>query len=217
MRLLASIPLLAGLLVGVASSGAGANAGDPRVVQGVLAWSPGAQDASFVVVRADDGRHYVADLSSAQRRGDPVNVGDRISVVGVEGTRPWEVSALVMGSGDSALAALSPPPVAPSASPATRTPPLSAPAEGPATASRPWRRIHGRVDSVADKTLRLRDVDGRSVTVDVSRLIGNVKTVVRPGDYATVFVVAEGDDRLVAVGFVQSDGAEASASPRLPR
>jgi hypothetical protein len=217
MRSFASIPLLVALLVGVASSEAGANAGDPRVVQGVLAWSPGAPGAPFVVVRADDGRHYVADLTSAQRRGDPVNVGDRISLVGVEGARPWEVSTLVMGSGDSALAGLAPPPASPSAAPATRTPPLSAPAESPATAPRPWRRIHGRVDSVADKTLRLRDVDGRSVTVDVSRLIGNVKTVVRPGDYATVFVVAEAGDRLVAVGFVQSDGAEGSASPRLPR
>jgi hypothetical protein len=96
------------------------------------------------------------------------------------------------------------------------TPAPAAPAERPGASVRPWRRIRGTVDSVADKTLRLRDVGGRIVSVDVSRLTGDPGTVLRPGDLATIFVVAE-DQRLVAVGFVQTDGSAASASPRPPR
>jgi hypothetical protein len=213
MSCVTRILLLASVIL-LLSSGALANPGDPRVLQGVMAWSPGANGPPFVVVRTDDGRNYVADLSAAQRRGEPVNIGDRVSLVGVEGARPWEMTAIVVGSGDSALAALSPAPASPSASPATTTP--AAP-EQPAATARPWRRIHGRVESVADKTLRLRDVDGRSMTVDTSQLIGNVETVLRPGDQATVFVVPADDQRLVAVGFVQTQGSEASASPRQPR
>ena len=207
--------LLAGLLVVIASSETVAGPGDPRVLRGVLAWSPGAEGAAFLVVRGDDGRHYVADVSAAQRRGT-VNVGDRLSLVGVEGPHPWEMSAIVMGAGDSALAALSTPADVPAASPAM-TPRRVAPAERATAAERAWRRIHGNVESVGDGTLRLREADGRSVTVDMSRLIGNAWRTVRPGAGATVFVVAEADQRLVAVGFVQADGAGGSAAPRRPR
>lgn len=201
-----------------------ANPGDPRIVQGVLVWSAAGNGAPFVVVRGDDGRHYVADVSATQRRGDrPVNPGDRVSLVGVEGPRPWEMSTMVLGLGDSALAALPP---ADSASPAASPPMTPAPGrpavrsqgpERPAAAARSWRRIHGRVDSISGKTVRLRDSDGRSVTVDVSPLKGSAETVLRPGAEATLFVVAESGDQLVAVGLVQTDTAQPSASPRQPR
>ena len=199
--------------------GAAANPGDPRIVQGVLVWSSGADGAPFVVVRGDDGRHYVADVSTAQRRGErPPNVGDRISLVGAEGTRPWEMSVVVVGPGNSALGAL-PPPTASPPGPggmATPTPPPSP--ERPGAAARPWRRIHGRIESIEGKTLRLRDdADGRSVTVDTSQLKGNAEAALRAGDDATVFVVAESDQRLVAVGFVHTDAPHPAALPRQPR
>jgi hypothetical protein len=202
----------------LAASTAWAGAGDPRVVQGTLAWSPGADGTPFVVVRGDDGRHYVADLSTAQRRGErPIVVGDRVSVVGVEGARPWEVSTVVVGLGDAALAALplpaapaTTPPGAPGA-PAAPAPPRAAPAD------RPWQRIEGTVDSMSGDTLRLRGRDGRNVSVDLSQLKGNTTSALRPGDRATVFVVSGEDQRLVAVGLVQTDGPEPSASPRQRR
>jgi hypothetical protein len=216
MKSLALIALAAPVLVAITSSEVVAKPGDPRVVQGVLAWSASVRGAPFVVVRGDDGAHYVADLSTAQRRGDPVNVGDRISLVGVEGNRNWEMTTLVIGSGDTALAALPAPPGQAAPAPAASAAP-AAPAAA-AAAPRAWRRIHGRIDSVADKTVRLRDTDGRNVTVDVSRLAGDARALVQPGDDATVFVVGEDDQRLVAVGFVQRDGsAGVSASPRSAR
>lgn len=163
----------------------------------MLAWAAGTEGTPFVIVLGDDGRYYVADLSGAQRRGGAVNVGDRISLAGVEGPRPWQLSALVVGAGDTAIAALTPSSDFPSASPAM-------PADRPATASRPWRQIRGTVDAVTDGSLRLRETDGRKVTVDLSRLGRGGAATLRPGDRATVFVVAEDGQRLVAVGFVQS-------------
>src|SRR5262249_15543372 len=63
-----------------------ANPGDPSVLQGTLVWLPGTGEP-FTVVRADDGRHFVVDLSAAQTRGTIGGVGDRVSVVGAGGWR----------------------------------------------------------------------------------------------------------------------------------
>ncbi len=196
-----------------------ANPGDPRVVQGTLVWSPGAAAEPFVIVRADDGKYYVAGLSAAQSRGT-INVGDRISVVGVEGARPFEVATAVIGAGDSALSAPLPAPAtgspaaaaSPSASPPTMTSP--GPPAAPAT-ERTWRQIDGKVQSVSKTELTLRDATGGAVSVDVSRLTGDLASVVQAGDEVTVFVTAaEGVDRLVAVGFVHAEPATGSALPR---
>ena len=218
IRALTRAVLIALGLAGV-SAIAHANPGDPRVVQGTLVWSPGAAAEPFVIVRADDGKYYVADLSAAQARGN-INVGDRISVVGVEGARPFEVATAVIGAGDSALSVPSPAPAtgspaaaaSPSASPPTMTP--AGTGAAPAT-ERTWRQIDGTVQSVSKTELTLRDATGGTVSVDVSRLTGNLAGVVQAGDQVTVFVTAaEGDDRLVAVGFVHAEPATGSALPR---
>ena len=190
---------------------AAANPGDPRVVQGTLVWLPGTSGEPFAVLRADDGKHFVVDLSAAQSRGT-IGVGDRVSVVGVEGIRPFEVATIVIGAGDAALTASPPaPPASPSASPPT----VTAPAPAPAAPERPWRRIDGKVQSISNSRLTVRDADGRAVSVDLSRLTGDVTSVLRPGDDVTVFVAAgDRDDRLVAVGFVHADPAPGSALPR---
>jgi len=185
---------------------AAANPGDPRVLQGTVVWLPGTSGEPFVVVRADDSKHFVVDLSAAQSRGT-MAVGDRVSVAGVEGVRPFEVAAIAVGAGD----AVSPPPVSPSASPPT----VTAPAPPPAAPERPWRRIDGKVQTISNSRLTLRDADGRVVSIDLSRLNGDVTSVLRPGDDVTVFVTAgDRDDRLVAVGFVHADPAPGSALPR---
>ncbi len=206
-----ALTALVGLGLALVPAVAAASPGDPRVVQGTLVWLPGTSGEPFVIVRADDGKHFVVDLSAAQSRGS-IAVGDRVSVVGAEGARPFEVATIVIGAGDSALTA-SPPaaPASPSASPPTLTPPAAA----PAPPERPWRRIDGKVQSVSNASLTLRDADGRVVSVDVSRLTGDVSSVVGPGDDVTVFVSpADGEDRLVAVGFVHAEPATGSALPR---
>jgi len=181
------------VLVLTASSAAG-SPGEPRAVQGVLAWAAAAESAPFAVVQGDDGRYYVVDLSNAQRRGGPVSIGDRVSAAGVEGQHPWQVAARVVGEGDTA--------VSPQAAPSDAI--AASPAMPPAPDSRAWRQIRGTVDAVTDGTVRLREVDGRKVTVDLSRLGGRSASMLRPGDRATVFVIPEDGQRLVAVGVVQT-------------
>ncbi len=213
-----TLAVLIALAVVIAPAITHANPGDPRVVRGALVWSPGAAGEPFVVVRADDGKYYVADLSAAQSRGT-INVGDRISVVGVEGVRPFEVATIVIGAGDSALSATAPAPAipstgaadSPSASPPTVTPPVAD--ASPATER--TRRIDGKVQSVSSTRLTLRDATGDTVAVDISRLSGDIGSVVQAGDDVTVFATAvEGEDRLVAVGFVHTEPAMGSALPR---
>lgn len=209
------------------ASSTSAGPGDPRTLRGTLAWSPGGGGRPFVVVRTDDGNYYIADLLVAQSRG-PLNVGERVSVVGVEGTRPFEIVAGVIGPGDTALAP-SPPgspslpaalqaapsataPAAPSASPPTITPPAPASADP----SRAWRRVEGKVQSIGNGVLTIREGTGATVSVDVSALRGDTTNVLRSGDEVTVFATtaAEGSDRLVAVGFVHAEPAPGSALPR---
>src|SRR5262249_31477927 len=116
-----------------------ANPGDPSVLQGTLVWLPGTGEP-FTVVRAGGGRHFVVDLSAAPPRGTIGGVGDRVSVVGVEGTRPFEIAAIVIGAGDAALPAAPPVGAGP---PAASPPTVTAPAPPPAAPERPWRRIDG--------------------------------------------------------------------------
>ncbi|HEU5319590.1 MAG TPA: hypothetical protein VFX28_02220, partial [Methylomirabilota bacterium] len=174
--------------------------GDPRAVQGTLMWPPALGAEPFVVIRADDGRYYYADVTAAQRRTEaPVTAGGRVSVVGVEGVRPHEVAALSVGAGDLPASALTPP----------------EPAEG-APGPEPLWRLHGTVQSMRGTTLTLRTADGRVHDVDVSRLSERTRLAVRPGEEVTLFGVPAPDQTLVANGFIQSEPYPA-ASPGAPR
>jgi len=190
-----------------------ASPGDPRIVRGVLQWPSTLAREPFVVVRGDDGVDYVADVSTAQRRGErPVTAGARVSVVAVEGGRPYEVTAILIGLGDAAIAGLTPAEAsdAPSASPATAPPrpatglpgqPGPAPLAPVAPRER-WQRVEGTVGSLAGTELVLKTPAGAPMAVDVSRLSARVRRSLAPGDAVTVFVVSR-ETGLVATGLVQ--------------
>jgi len=81
--------------------------GDARLVQGTLEWPATVGGEPFIVVRADDGRWYYADVASAQRHlSGPLTAGTRIAVVGVEGAKPHEINVVAFGTGDAAALAL---------------------------------------------------------------------------------------------------------------
>ena len=107
--------------------------GDPRVLRGNLEWPPSLSAEPFIVMRADDGGVYYADVSGARRMSAAAITG-AISIVGIEGNQPHEVAAVVVGAGDSALTFVTPPvPTQPNAAP----PPASLPRQTiapPATA-----------------------------------------------------------------------------------
>ena len=179
----------------MAVSAAEAAPGDLAVVRGTLEWPSKVGQESFVVVRGDDGRLVYADVASSKRATpDTLAAGRRVSVVGIEGSRPWEVQALVVGSGDTAV----------SHAPMPST---------TAAASEPdWERIEGVVESASARVLVLKALDGRQVTVDVSNL--NRPGVLVRGDTVKVFGASRGPKDFLAVGFLQTRGGDASALPQ---
>ena len=129
--------VLACLLVLAAPLTAAAGQGDPRLVNGVLEWPRALTNESFVIVRGDDGVLYYVGVASARREGTPA-AGARVAVLGIEGRSAHEVTAVGLGIGTTADAALAhlqgarPAPAA--ASPAATPPPVAA---GPAPIAPP--------------------------------------------------------------------------------
>lgn len=183
--------------------------GDPRALAGTLEWAPGAGPDSFIVVRGDDGRFYVVDLAGAQQRGEtPMKPGDRLSLLGVEGVRPYQIAAVVVGPGETALA---PGAVAERAAPPAAMP--AAVAAPPAESPR-WQRIDGTVESVSGGKLTVRAPNGRTTAIDISSLSANAADILQRGEGVTVFAVPRGNRELVAVGFIQREPGSPAALPR---
>jgi hypothetical protein len=202
--------------------------GDPRVMRGTLEW-PGSLSAEpIAVIRGDDGRLYYADVSTAQRIGAGPIFG-RVSVFGVEGTRPHEIAAVAIGAGDSAVAALSTPPAPPyavlmpptmplpaapqpSASLPYTPPPALPAASAPAQSDDLWQ-LPGKVKAVTGREMVIETTQGETVRVDVGKLSQWTRDTVRPGDQIKLFGIAQKDRRLVASGFIQVMPAAPAASP----
>lgn len=195
------------VLLVLAAAPAAAAPGDPVALRGTLAWPPTLSGEPFLVLRSEEGRLYYVDVSSAQRAGGrALSAGGRMSLVGIEGSKPHEVSAVAIGPEDSVVASLPPDATRPSAaSPAGPMPGAPAPTEAtPAEPDRPWERIEGTVESVSDRTLTLQTSAGRRTTVNVSKLGANVLETLKPGERIIVFAVREPDDSLNAVGLVHA-------------
>src|SRR5687767_2051251 len=76
--------------------------GDPRFLQGTVEWPTALTAEPILIVRGDDGRVYSADVAAARRQGpDAIRVGGRVALLVIEGARPHDVTAIVLGAGDS--------------------------------------------------------------------------------------------------------------------
>src|SRR5262249_61783213 len=77
--------------------------GDPRLVQGILEWPAKLTVEPFVVIRADDGRWYYAEVKSVKRlESAALTSGTRVAVLGTAAARPHGLTscAPLPGSGD---------------------------------------------------------------------------------------------------------------------
>jgi len=76
--------------------------GDPRFLQGTVEWPNALTGEPVIIVRGDDGRVYSADVAAARRHGSElVKVGGRVALLVLEGARPHDVTAIVLGAGDA--------------------------------------------------------------------------------------------------------------------
>jgi hypothetical protein len=176
----------------------GAAPGDPVALRGTLAWPPAPSAEPFAVVRADDGRFYDVDIGRAERHIQGLRAGERVSLLGVEGSRPWEVGAVALARGDAAFA------VPPAGDEPAASPPTEAAGARPPRERRPWQRTDGTVHAVRDRTLAVRTADGRTVDVDLGRLGAGLGRDLARGAPVTVFAVTE-HGRLTAVGLLRTD------------
>jgi hypothetical protein len=81
-----------------------AGSGDPRLINGVLEWPRAVTNESFVIVRGDDGMLYYVGIMAVRRDG--ALRGARVSILGIEGRNPQEITAVGFGSGATAEVAM---------------------------------------------------------------------------------------------------------------
>jgi len=196
-------------ILALSSGVAVAAPGEPRVVQGTLEWPAAVSSQPFVVIRGDDGRMFYADIASAQRRTPgQLAAGTRVAVLGIEGSRPYEIAAIAIGAGDASALGLVP---------GSSAEPSASVAGGSAPPAEDMWRVEGIVETVNGATVGLRGTDGRTRSVDLSNLSEGTWRALRPGERITVFGQPRDDRRLIANGFIQADGPTPAASPRLGR
>jgi type 1 fimbria pilin len=183
--------------------------GEPRVVQGTLEWPATVSNQPCGVIRGADGRTFYADIASAQRRtSGSIAAGSRIAVLGIEGSRPYEIAAIAIGAGDASSLGLVP---------GGAAEPSVSVAGGSAPPSEDMWRVEGIVETVSGSTVALRGSDGRSRSVDLSQLNESTWRSLRLGDRITLFGAPRDDRRLIANGFIQSEAPVPAAFPRLGR
>ncbi len=118
------------------ASSARAAPGEPRLVQGVLEWPAKLTVEPFVVVQTEDGQWYYAEIKAAKHlESSPLTAGTRVTVLGTEATRPYEITAIALGSGDAAALAMALMPLV-NPTPATSAP-TAPPTPGSPSGSRP--------------------------------------------------------------------------------
>jgi hypothetical protein len=179
---------------------AAAAPGDPRLVRGTLEWPATLATEPIAVIRGEDGTLYYVDASTAERLGAPIT--GRVSVVGIEGMKPQELSAVIIGGGDSALTSLETPTIPGDVAASPRT-----------DSSDDLWRVQGKVRAVTIADIIVETPQGQSVRVDASKLSPWTRQTLRPGDEVKLYGVPQADRRLVANGFIQMMPSVPSASP----
>jgi hypothetical protein len=232
-----AIALITVLLVGPALAAPGP--GDPRLIQGTLEWPAALSgDEPFIVVRGDDGRVYYADLVSAQRRVQgALSAGSKITILGLEGTRPHEILAVVLGSGDAAALSLAlaraisatpptPPPPPASIPPAGVVPPTPPAAPVPVPSARPEEGrpptgaegrsviLRGSLYGVAGQNLFIKRDDGALVVVDISKL-GPGPVGLRPGSPVAILAIPVGN-KFLATSYAEPQTGTSGSTPAKP-
>jgi hypothetical protein len=220
---------LALILTAVLATPAFGGPGDPRLVQGKLEWPTALTGGeSFIILRGDDGRIYYADVAAAQRYiQGTLSAGSQTAILGLEGTKPHEIVAVALGSGDTAalslaVAQVTPTVPAPATTPPTPTsagvaPAASAGASAPATPtprreearSAPadegrWVTVRGSVYGIAGQNLFIKKDDGRVVAVDIAKLDPTTAQRLKPGTPIAIVAVPVGN-KFQATGVVETE------------
>jgi hypothetical protein len=203
--------------------------GDPRLIQGELEWPAALSGGEpFIVLHGDDGRVYYVDVMAAQRyvQGS-LSAGSHTALLGLEGSKPHEVIAVALGSGDAAALSLAlaqgQPTVSLAPPPPSTTPPKTSPSAAAAPAAVPparleearaapgdegrWVTLRGSVYGVAGQNLFIKKDDGRVVVVDIAKLDPTTAQRLRPGSPVAIVAVPVGN-KFQATGLLETEPAK---------
>jgi hypothetical protein len=148
-----------------------------------------------------------------------------MSLLGVEGGRPFEIAAVAIGAGDAAIASgtgpapgdavSASPPSAPRPRPTQPAASIAAAPSSGDTSADFWK-VEGKIVSVSPREMVLETPWGQRTAVNIENLSPWTRSLVGPGDEVKLFGEDRGERRLVANGFIYLMPPPA-ASPRTGR
>jgi hypothetical protein len=202
------VALASALLVFFAAPASGMN-GAYRLVTGTLVWPNELPGQPRAVIRGDDGVNYVAELApriSALGTDVPrPRAGDRVTVLGRDGFQDGQLLEAAVEPISPTVASLVPPPATGTAGSST------APSQDLGRMA-----VSGSIRSIGPSTVTVLTPDGRSVTVDVSRLSAEIRSDLRTGDSVMLYVPERIQGTPIAEGIVVDRGGVYTL-PRMPR
>lgn len=87
---------------------------------------------------------------------------------------------------------------------------LPPPSVSAQTQSKEWQRVHGKVEKVEGSTLTFKADDGRTLTVEMSKVTENVRKALTPGEGVTVIGSADPQPNRFTAQFIQQDSSDPS-------
>jgi preprotein translocase subunit YajC len=89
-------------------------------------------------------------------------------------------------------------------------PMYSATAEAPPSGAREWQRVHGKVQSVSGNTVTVKTDDGRTLSVDASRVSNEIRGALTPDEGVTLIGFAGSDATKFRARYIQQDSSDPS-------
>ena len=151
-----------------------------------------------VTVKADDGRTLTVDAAQVDAgiRG-ALTKDQGVTLIGFKGSDANKFTARYIQQDSSD---------------ASRAGTTAAKTAAPATDAKGWQRIHATVQSVSGTTVTAKTDDGRTLSVDATRVSAEIRNALKPGAGVTLVGFAGAKPTQFTAHYIEQDGA-ASQSP----
>jgi preprotein translocase subunit YajC len=151
-----------------------------------------------VTVRADDGRTLTVDAAQvdASIRG-ALTKDEGVTLIGFKGSDANKFTARYIQQDSSD---------------ASRAGTTAAKTAAPATDAKGWQRVHAKVQSVSGTTVTAKTDDGRTLSVDATKVSAEIRNALKPGAGVTLVGFAGAKPTQFTAHYIEQDGS-ASQSP----
>ena len=149
-----------------------------------------------VTVKADDGRTLTVDAAQvdASIRG-ALTKDEGVTLIGFKGSDANKFTARYIQQDSSD---------------ASRGGKVAGPA-APATDSKGWQRVHAKVQSVSGSTVTAKTDDGRTLSVDATKVSAEIRNALKPGAGVTLVGFAGAKPTQFTAHYIEQDGSAAQS------